>query len=231
MSERLLQLHKLWIEKFDELEKGFPEANVVGPFLGSEPDRYDPSLPSVLYVGWATRGRWVDREEWQNAEELLAKIRDVRKKELNTGGGPFASLARRLSEAIAKACSSNLAEPLQNLIWTDICKVGVAKGNPPEKIYRPQFHLAVDTLRAEIEAYHPRLVMFVTGHDYDEVVQEVVCETGDASWQQHQDFCLRYANQSLPAVLWTPHPQGKRKERVAAWIEKACELIHVRGSI
>jgi hypothetical protein len=68
-------------------------------------------------------------------------------------------------------------------------------------------------------------VTFVNGGDYDEAVQELVKYE---AWNKGPDelrFCWRDRDGSLPAMLWTRHPQGTTSDMKNAWLEKAANLI------
>jgi hypothetical protein len=86
-----------------------------------------------------------------------------------------------------------------------------------------QKDLAERTLRAEIEEYHPVLVMFATGTYVGDVINRTLGLT-NGDWKQSSK---RDADDDLwwregsPAMLWSRHPQGATKDKTAFWIETA----------
>jgi hypothetical protein len=84
---------------------------------------------------------------------------------------------------------------------------------PSGKLLEAQRDLAVKTLREEIETYRPRLVVFVTGCFAEALVREVVYDLQDTSREKENvDLWWRRRTNSLPAMLWTRHPQGARRD-------------------
>jgi hypothetical protein len=136
----LQDLQEKWVKKFARMRKIFPR-QLVSPHLTVPPDGYDPGrIPSVLYVGKATGPNPTD-EEKLNAEELRQKtgkfLKSVAANKFRVSG--FCNFALRLSKGLKQHSGNIDIDPLQNLVWTNICKIGVVEGIPPDdKIYECQ---------------------------------------------------------------------------------------------
>jgi hypothetical protein len=118
-----------WIKKFAEMRESLPSHNLQGPFLSVPPRNYEPDrIPSVLYVGKATFGDWCDWGHEARPEELRDKVREVQL-EVEKSRRAFWAFARRLSEFLGTRTGIPI-DFLQNLLWTNICKLAVAQGNP-----------------------------------------------------------------------------------------------------
>jgi hypothetical protein len=99
------------------------------------------------------------------------------------------------------------------------------QGNPPLWYLREQQGLAKETLEAEIGQYKPVLVFLVTGFfGRDEIVCPFLKEGRRCFEVTESRYWSREHASAQPAVLWTSHPQGKPKEMVRAWLDKAIEL-------
>jgi hypothetical protein len=112
-------------------------------------------------------------------------------------------------------------------VWTNICKIGVLRGNPTGEILRAQSELAVASLRSEIEMYRPRLVVFVTGDFGEQLVGAVVADCEQKTWQKergHELFWWRKPIGNMPAILWAYHPGRKPLSTVETWIQQALRL-------
>jgi len=213
-------LHEKWVEKFAEMQKLF-RGQLVTPHLTVPPDGYNPKrIPSVLFVGQAT-GPNEAEEGNPSAEEIRDKI-----------GAFQRDAALRLSDALKRQTGHADIAPLQNLVWTNICKIGVCKKNPPVEIYEGQRELSVKTLQAEIKVYKPKLVYWATGRYAEAVVRETVRDKSetDVTWAKAKDpsgrpILTRGPENGLPAIFWGPHPDRKPRADWDWWIKKALKLI------
>ena len=131
--QELLDLDDAWLALFGE-RRGRPGPNdhLAPPFLSVAPDGYDPSLsPTVLYVGKATRGNWWEdvsepshdptSEQCRRAASAFVKTRIVSDKYRPA----FWRFAHSRSNAAGQGVTA-----LQNLIWSNIAKLGLKDGNP-----------------------------------------------------------------------------------------------------
>jgi hypothetical protein len=207
---------------------------IAAPFLSVRPAGYDPmAVPSILYVGKATAGNWwrrsflsspTVRERHQCTAKFLEEW--VRNGRYNSA---FWSFAHALSERVAVATHSTI-QPLQNLVWTNICKIGVLRGNPAGRILRAQSELAVASLRSEIKTYRPKLVVFMTGDFGEQLVDAVVGDCEQKTWHKergHDLFWWRKPIGSMPAVLWAHHPRQKPLSTLRTWLQQASRLAEM----
>jgi hypothetical protein len=119
-------------------------------------------------------------------------------------------------------------EPLQNLVWSNIAKIGTVTGNPEGQYLAAQRQLAVETLKLEIATYRPALLLFVSGVYSTDIVHEVTAPLVGGQWHRQREqegFWWRDATPDLPAVLWTYHPERKPLDTTNAWLEKADEML------
>ena len=107
-------------------------------------------------------------------------------------------------------------KPLENLVWTNICKIRCLRRNPSGEIFRAQRSLALETLRLEIDLYRPSLIYFASGCFASEIVDEAVGTTGDTpSSEERKEKHLiwwRESTGAMPGIVWSRHPQGKSRE-------------------
>jgi hypothetical protein len=141
-----------------------------------------------------------------------------------TSGGfwPFAS---KLSKEMG-------CDDYSNLAWTNLCKIGMNTKNPSPELVYAQEHLAVRTLRSEIAAYRPSLVVLVTNNFAKEILMEAVDGQELDFWSKSenetardvQDIWWHEGDANSPAILWMRHPQGAPSDQTLYAISKAREL-------
>jgi len=188
---------------------------LAGLFLGHIPDGYEKQSKRVLFVGKATAGEFNE----EDASSLSFN-----------GKSSFWQFARQVS----RCAGGKSVEPV-NVAWSNVSKIGVAKGNPSKSLQLAQAALACKTLQDEIETCKPTLVVFVCDGYGDEIIYEAVnANRGGANdfeirHSSHGEFYVRKAIQigskQYPAMLWVKHPQGKSSERRVQWIEEAKKLL------
>lgn len=233
-AEKLETAWIRWLKLFDELLRR-PNVNpdrVAAPFVSVAPPNYNPALiPSVLYVGKATGGDW-HRERYKRSPSVSDRrkctaewLESVKAKDYCS---PFWQFALGLSSRLG-AKAKHRIEPLQNMVYTNICKIGVLDGNPSGECFAAQRDLAIETLRLEIEEYLPSLVVFVTWGYADDLIMEVIREDPNgSSWHKERNgewLWWRESVDSMPPLLLTGHPQGKRRQDREAWLQQAFELL------
>jgi hypothetical protein len=228
-TNTLLKLQEEWRgPKFSEMVAKFGRT-LTGPQITIEPDGYDPDrIPSVLYVGIAP-GNNDAQYNLPSAKVLRKNARKFLENEIKKKRhSAFWKFALELAQKTAGRDYDG-DRPLRNLIWSNICKIGVCKGNPGKTVFDAQKFLAIETLRAEIKTYRPKLVVWVTGDYRVEVIGQVIDDLKEKHWNKALKarwwFYQRKPMNSLPAMLWTYHPQGKKREMTAAWIDHACNLL------
>ncbi len=186
---------------------------LTGPFPGYVPPDYSSAQTRVLYVGKAT-----DRTPSSKDFAHIHKYRS----------SAFWNLARSLTQSIGIG-----RRETASFAWSNICKIGLSKGNPGKRLIEAQRELAVRTLKYEYSR-HPKanLIVFVTEGFADDLVYESLGK-GDVStpfldFTSHsgmQAFYSRPASEESPAVLWVQHPQGKKLTALDAWTQQAMLLI------
>ena len=212
-----------WLNLFHELRKRSDRDELAGPFLSVPPQGYDPmKRPSILFIGKATNDTWnLDGDPGSLTIETTRRCTTrFLEEHAATYGGGFWPFARDLSEQIAPT-----GPLLQNLVWTNICKIGMVSGVPPQRIRKARRDLAAKTLPLEIQVYSPKLIVLVTGNFE---ANEVVCKLfGDRKcWnEKYGDFWWQEAHSDMPAILWTDHPERKGTGRREGWIGQAKKLI------
>jgi hypothetical protein len=219
-----------WIKLGDILDSD--SDRIAGPFLSVAPT----STPCILYVGQATAGDWNikgfrdyrSRNMEERLEERHKSTENFLTNEASDGySSPFWRHARLLSVRAAEKWNQKI-EPLQNLAWTNICKIGAPHKNPSAEIRKAQRSIAVETIRSETELYRPTLIYFVTGDFEGDLVNDFVADPDERLWQKKrsdESIWWRQASGDLPAILWTDHPQYKRKELCESWLELALKLL------
>lgn len=222
-----------WIGLFHRLRPEFTDLGA--PFLSVNPAGYEPiNIPSVLYVGKATKDAWyldefleagtVQERHERTKAVLKSVLKEVEKEGYKTS---FWDFALNLSARLAKS-NSNTIQPLQNLIWTNISKIAVHGGNPGAALRRAQYDLSLRTLKLEIAEYRPRLIVFVTNAYEEKIVGEIADDPDKTGWSYKKNdwHWWRRANGDVPAILWTGHPQGKTKDTLERWLTKCVDLVN-----
>jgi hypothetical protein len=199
----------------------------AAPFLStSDPNFVGNRRSPILLVGQATKGNWF-LPEFEKCRDRGAPIHERAEdgrqysSEFQTDGcyeehkhSNFWQFHRRLRRSISAP-----------LIWTNLAKIGVQKGNPGWKFVSEQSELAQTTLNAEIAHYKPSLVILVTGRFGR---HEVVSNVFDVDRNKEKDsvgiFLSRNAAANSPAILWTEHPGRQRTEITMRWLDSAKSL-------
>ena len=110
------------------------------------------------------------------------------------------------------------ADELENIAWSNLCKIGTCYGNPGDDLVRAQADLAVETLRKEWIELMPTLVVCVAEGYQEQLIYDAFGVT-----QNHGDgffviegpdgtFWGRPPIDGMPAFLCMRHPQGKARE-------------------
>lgn len=235
LSSNVSEIELNWLSLFDTFFGHPPvRGRIAAPFLSVPPADYDPiAVPSILYVGKATAGSWYITRflRSRTVNDRRQCTADFLERYVKTGGysSAFWRFAHTLSERLATTGHCRI-QPLQNLVWTNICKIGVRQGNPTGYVVRAQSELAVESLRFEIKIYRPRLVVFVTGDYAAEIVDAVVRDSDRQTWHKERGgdlFWWREPMGNVPAVLWAYHPERKPISVLDAWLEQAMRLVRM----
>ncbi len=235
-NQRLLELSDLqqeWINLFWKMEKSErlnPDL-LAAPFLSVEPEGYDPDRrKTILYIGKATGGAWGLESFKENPSRNARRAFTTEFLDAWIATGLYRSSFWQFAKKLSSLLCDQISCPLQNIVWSNIAKIGVKRGNPNGDYLAFQEKLASQTLPAEIRFYRPSLVVFVVG-DWGERLLINVFSTfnigwDDSSWQQLGDRAwARAAARPMPAILCLSHPQGKTRELTEAWVRHASLLL------
>ena len=173
---------------------------LAGKFTTHSSPSYKSRGRRILYIGKATAGAF---------EEEHASARYF------NWNGPFWDFARVISRRADPAC-----EDLSNLVWSNIFKQGVTRGNPSGSIADQQRVDAVAELKKEAEELKPSIIVLVTAGYYEEIPKEAFDITDGegepsmlieaaAEGESRHALWSRPAFQGVPPIVWMHHPQGK----------------------
>lgn len=198
----MLDVEKRVVLLFQTLYSRYPD-RTAAPFLSAPPADYDPgAVTSILYVGKATETPWGLESFLRSptATERRNFTAEFLKRYANTGEytSAFWRFAHDLSVRLALATHHEISK-LQNLVWTNLFKIGVVRGTPNAAIRNAQIELSTEYLRLEIKVYRPKLIVLVTGDYAGGVVTAVFGEQGWEKERQRDGYWWRSASGSLMA--------------------------------
>jgi len=176
---------------------------LAGLFRGHEGAAFRTAEKKVLYLGKATAGEYRPRPKNEGYFGCNRRA--------------FWSFARRLNRLTG-------GDPggLENIAWSNLCKIGTVRGNPNDSLVAAQAVLAVETLRQGWVELRPTLVVCVAEDWHEELVYrafDVTQNQGDGfnvKTVSGSEFWRRPALDGMPAFLWMKHPQGKSLEYIEA---------------
>ena len=217
-----------WIELHDRL-RDLPknQGRLAAPFVSTpDPTPYDHSRPAVMLVGQATRGEWfAPNYERVRSRPLPERLRERRLATANFLTNPVYAKHRRSAFWRVLGRLKSLAGG--QVIWSNVAKIGIRSGNPDWRLVVAQADLATATLQAEIDHYHPKLVVFVSGYlGRHEVLAPLLNIAREQSSDRNGIFHIRYPERNRPALLWTCHPRSTRANP-CAWLEVVTELLNL----
>ena len=241
----LKELEGVWLELFADMRQnpdryGIDADQLAAPFLSRSDVAYAPGTrATVMLVGKATSGKnTLDNEDVKEKYDLEAvKLRVgavIEEVILGVERSPFMRFAQSLSAAISTETGEDFGS-FENLIWTNIAKIGVISGNPSGAYFNAQMELAVETLAAEVDYYKPSLVVTSTAWFGYGPLRRAIPEM----WDDHpnhsdrkdekQNWWVYPAKGERPAFLWTKHPQAKATATLDIWLEEAQRLSRGGG--
>ena len=231
MLDRIQQkwLNLYWTAVTDPILNGH---KLAAPFLSVADKDYNPgSNRTILYVGKATAGEWY-RSDFGN-DTTLRSWQDVTRRFLSEQifEKRYTSAFWKFGWALHEIAPAD--RPFQNIVWSNIAKIGVTTGNPTGSYLLFQQKLATETLVEEIRYYRPFLVVFVSSDYADEVVREALNTIGasqeDLSWNKlRNDLWWREPTDHLPGLICANHPGYKRAETLQDWLGRAKTLMQMR---
>lgn len=208
------QFTKQWTALHSELSpERLGRERLAGLFLGHRPEKYEDQDKRVFLFGKSTAGEFAE----DDAHERFFN-----------GTSSFWHFARQLSRIAGGDGGS-----LSNLAWSNVCKIGVVKGNPGMSLQLAQWELACRTLAYEVDIWRPHLAVFVSEGFADQIVYDAFGITKGANndfetkSSDNGDFYYRERIAGgTPAMLWVQHPQGKQSARTDEWLAEAEILLN-----
>jgi hypothetical protein len=181
-------------------------------FRGWIPDGYFASgKPRILYVGKATSGSF----KGDQVESYF------------NGKGAFWSFARQI--AVAVGCAD---KNIPCIAWSNISKISCPQIKAERLMIAGFEKDAARTLKSEIAATKPHVIVFVSGHFSDEVVLRVSDGYKDSEWNKSENESNQPKESDVwwkrrpddRAVLWMRHPMGASKKTRAYAAAKIASL-------
>jgi hypothetical protein len=231
-----------YLRLFDRL---VAEGRAVDPlFFAAVGKHYTEAHRRILLIGKATAG-------WHH-EGCAATLRssNYRRQErhscsdkfLDGGGIPsaFWRLAKNLNEiAPGRARTPNIdideaSYSLGLIAWSNLFKIAAQGKNPTPSLQSKQHEEALALLRAELTAFRPHLVVFVTEPFGDDLVYEALVMSkgprdglSEGTDGQRAFYYRHRMEANSPAILWVQHPEGQPSASVEIWLDKAKELLQL----
>jgi hypothetical protein len=184
---------------------------LANPFFGYARPTFAKSKTRVLYIGKATAGP-LDKPD-------LSVY-------FGCNPGAFWSFAQRLSRI-----SGEPADPLANIAWSNLCKIGTRTNNPGKSLAAEQQKLAVTILKAEIQYLEPSLIVCVAGYTiYDDFFYQALKTTrGHDGFigrpRKNPTMWVRTTQPPYPPILWMRHPQTSSREYLNFAYAEAMRLL------
>ena len=175
--------------------------DLAGLFCGHEGSNFRAAGRKVLYTGNATAGPF---EPTPDDQDFFGCNRKA-----------FWSFARRLN-----SLTGGNSDELENIAWSNLCKIGTRYGNPGDDLVEAQADLAIATLRQEWTELNPTLIVCVAEGYQEHLIYrafEVIQNINDGFnvvTTSSGKFWVRSALNGMPAFLWMKHPQGKPREYI-----------------
>jgi uracil-DNA glycosylase len=106
------------------------------------------------------------------------------------------------------------ASPLERIAWTNLARIGYARGNPEGAAFRVQADVCKRLIAAELDWLRPEVVVLATGNFQHRFVTNFFSE---ADWKAlpgagHDDAWVCTSHGAV--IVWTGHPQGKSTARL-----------------
>ena len=226
---------KLFQDMRNGLHSGVDPDKVSAPFLPSGLDEERDAGSPILLVGKAPVGPWTrgngDVQDTYDVTERLSMTRSFLADQFGpkpSNNGSFWNFARDLRR-VTHSGETNRSTPI---VWSNVAKITIdvkrpANPNPKGKYFDAQYELAIESLKAEVGAFRPKLIVFATADYGWSVIGEAILNGVDGApkhfppdeeWHRHRD-------RTSPAILWIRHPQGARKDYLKRQLATARDLI------
>lgn len=190
------------------------QINVQYPLVESgdfEDSKIDPNKKAIMYVG-RIPGKWESTEKdiikgMEHSDRVIT--------ENFYGSSPFLYIMSTIASGInwityedARFC----------YYWTNIFRVATSDTVTSNKLKNNQEFLdaylnSINTLHKEIEIVEPEVIIFMTGHKYDQYLKKIFSCTFQAIQTidgcNDATYCARVISDSLPEKTFRiPHPQS-----------------------
>lgn len=229
----LASLRQNSIDIYRAMKEQLNEDYLAAPLVSvAPPDLHSKGRRSVLYLGQATRGDW-GRGEFDADPGLDARRRFTQGflacPDLGAQyGSNFWRFAYQLSAVVAN--SDSHVPYLGNLIWSNLGKIGVQNGNPRGEYLSAQTESAIHVLSAEIDEYHPGLIVFAAGSFGGAIIEGALATFVTIPWQKENEddgYWWRPRTVDLPAILFTNHPGRAPRVDKEKWLACARQLLEL----
>jgi hypothetical protein len=195
-------------QKMINSEIGRP-AHVFVP-VGAHVPKSTSQMPSILYVGKATRGFGEpDLGAFTGAAAVTSRVID---EWLLPGQSAFWQFVREVLRGLAAKCDQPTgAELLKHFGWSNLAKIGDLVGNPDAWSLEKQKDLCIESLSTEIATFQPTaIILATTNYAQDEIVFPIFGRNDWSFDTREQDRVAYKQHPQLGLVAWTNHPQGMR---------------------
>jgi hypothetical protein len=162
INEQLKAKYQAVVTEF--LSDSTIEERYVGPFVLSCPKGYAELAVPWMYVGQETFG-WKRLVVANDVEAMMQEHQGFNLAQHYSGAGsPFWSFAHALDRKL------NPNGPERSFLWSNLARIGKAEeaGRVPEEPLK--FWSRQRLLAAEINLLRPKMVLFATGPDYDDLL-------------------------------------------------------------
>ena len=234
MSSAKSEIQKRYLKEFkgmyDQLEKLKNENeegvfdNADGVFRTYIGEKYRKSSERLMIVGKATTG-WDDKKD--DAKKFVM--------ECVTRGFYTSSFWRFIYKLLLQIHHQNSdskkpdredresrEELFEQVVWSNIMKIGINSGNPTRLARRYQRKDCIRLIKREIGYLKPTKLVFVVGKDYREEVFETLGIGFNKEFDLDNGICRLEPSPPIKncTVFWTRHPQGWAKDDMREAIRK-----------
>lgn len=237
LKDRLKKKLKPLYHNLIDHTKEYCEGKVIIPFVVQWGKQYpEKENLGILFVGKATNG-WYnddldvenmfkenDKDAIFNRPNQMNWVSDNNAEHYNTNNSAFWRVTRR----VAREFTSSENE-LEQIAWTNVCKLAPDGGNPSDALYNIQLDDACRIFQAEIEVLSPKYIVMFTGVNWGWDFLCALNNNGDPSPAQTMPFVEWAGYKATPyvigdkVVILTEHPQGKDED---AHVECIVRLIN-----
>jgi len=223
-----------WVQLYTELDS--VESILAAPFIPFVPDGFESRTNTVLYIGKATGGD-CDKDRFDTAlltstEEARAVSERFSSEIFNSKRGKTGPNFWGFANALACALDPK-SQNLENLCWSNVCKIGVKVGNPEGRVFAHQVPLAVQSLKTEIADLNPSIIVCVANSFADRILLPAIGNPINDAWHKSEEVPLSGVENVWwmprmspnPPILWMRHPQSSSSTLREFALKKVVDLI------